>query len=267
MTKISWTNRTWLTQTGCDKVSAGCKFCYAENISLRFQNEGNEKYKNGFGLTLLDQKAIEAPLRWDKVPLMVFLNSMSDTFHPQVPAVHIHRTFDVMNRTPLFTYQVLTKRPERAVDMSDRLQWSDNIWMGTSIEDNRVLHRLDTLKKTGAKLKFLSLEPLLGPLPDLDLNGIDWVIVGGESGQKTRPIKKAWVEDIQRQCDRSGTKFFFKQWGHPMYNPVGSADPTMYKTHPHFEKGGCRLNGQIFQEWPDAPKWQKPAEPTAEALF
>ena len=266
MTKISWTGRTWLTQTGCDKVSAGCKFCYAEIMALRHQAQGNEKYKDGFKLKLLGQKELEAPLRMRKCDKMIFLNSMSDTFHPEVPDVHIRKTFDVMNRTPWFTYQVLTKRPERTVQMSERLKWTDNIWMGTSIEDDRVLHRLDALKETDAKIKFLYLEPLIGPLPNLDLDGIDWVIVGGESGAKARPIKKEWVEDIQRQCAESGTAFFFKQWGHPKYNPDPN-DPTKWSNHSNYEKGGCRLNGQIVHAWPDATLPKLPKQPIATPLF
>ena len=263
MTKISWTDRSWLTQIGCKKVSDGCTNCYAETKALALQEEGNEKYKDGFKLKLLGIKAVDAPLRWKKTEEMVFLNTMSDTFHPDVPDGHIRRTFDVMNQTPWFRYQVLTKRPERTVQMSDRLKWTDNIWMGTTIEHQHhtVLPRLEALKQTGARIKFLSLEPLLGPLPNLDLNGIDWVIVGGESGEETRRMKKEWVEDIQQQCTANGTAFFFKQWGHPMYNPVGNSDPTVWGGNSNHAKGGCRLNGQIFQEWPDVPARPKERKP------
>ncbi|MFC2176090.1 DUF5131 family protein [Bacteroidota bacterium] len=266
MTNISWTGRTWLTQTGCDKISAGCKFCYAELISLNHQAKGTERYKNGFKLNLLGEKEIEAPLRWTERKTMVFLNSMSDTFHPEVPIWHIRKTFDVMEKTPWFTYQVLTKRPERAAEMSNQLPWPNNIWMGTSIEDKLVLHRLDALKKTGARTKFLSLEPLIGALPNLNLDGIDWVIVGGESGTSPREIKKEWVEDIQKQCAQSGTAFFFKQWGHRMHNPDWN-DPTQWSNHSNYEKGGCRLNGEIFQEWPDAPEPPLPKKTRAIPLF
>ena len=262
-TKIEWTDRTWNTQIGCHKVSAGCKFCYAEAWALRLKKEGNLKYKAGFGFKLLGRKAIEAPLRWQKREQMVFLNSMSDTFHPEVTEPHIRLTFEVMNQTPWCIYQVLTKRPERIPGMTTRCNWSDNIWMGTSIENNdlRISYRLDALKKTDARIKFLSLEPLIGPLPNLDLDGIDWVIVGGESGKTPRQMRKEWVEDIQRQCAASGTAFFFKQWGHPKYNPAGTSDPTMYGGHPKYAKGGCQLNGQVFQEWPDVPARPKERKP------
>lgn len=250
-TKIEWTDCTWNPQTGCNKISAGCKGCYALIIAKNLKAWGKEKYRNGFEFTMHGDKVIEEPLRWSKKPRRVFVNSMSDTFHEKVTEEHIMKIFAVMNKTPWNQYQVLTKRPHLIEGLTQNIEWSDNIWLGTSVEDERVVHRIDELRKAKAKVKFLSLEPLIGPLPDLDLRGIDWVIVGGESGgiKKIRQMRKEWVEDIQRQCADSGTAFFFKQWGHKNYNP-DPTDPTMHKDHPHYAKGGCQLNGKVYREWP-----------------
>jgi protein gp37 len=180
-------------------------------MAKRLQAMGSPNYRNGFKITL-HEHMLDVPFTWKK-PRKVFVNSMSDLFHPQVPDEFIHRVFDVMVRCPQHQFQVLTKRPERAAQMSEQLPWPDNIWMGTSVEDMRVVERIDHLRDTEAKTRFLSLEPLIGPLPNLNLLDIHWVIVGGESGPKARPIDEAWVVDLREQCIEWGIPFFFKQWG------------------------------------------------------
>ncbi|MGQ0739677.1 MAG: DUF5131 family protein [Bacteroidota bacterium] len=208
---IEWTEMTWNPTTGCDKISAGCKYCYAEIMTRRLHAMGIEKYKNNFELTL-HEDAIDIPYTWNK-PKIVFVNSMSDLFHKDVPLSFIQKVFEVMNNTPQHTYQVLTKRAERLVELHQHLSWTSNIWMGVSVEDERVTGRIDFLRTTNAKVKFLSCEPLIGPLMNLNLDGINWVIVGGESGRKARPMKEWWVWDIRQQCAEQGADFFFKQWG------------------------------------------------------
>lgn len=209
--RIEWTEVTWNPVTGCVKISPGCKNCYAERMSQRLRAMGVEKYRNGFSVTL-HESALGDPLRWKK-PRLVFVNSMSDLFYESVPASFIESVFAVMNRASRHTFQVLTKRPERAALLSGGLNWTPNIWLGASIESRNLLGRLEPLKETGARTKFLSLEPLLGPLPDVDLAGIDWVIAGGESGPGARPPEPDWIRDIRDNCIDSGTPFFFKQWG------------------------------------------------------
>ena len=209
--RIEWTEVTWNPVTGCAKISPGCKHCYAERMSQRLRAMGVEKYRNGFSVTL-HESALGDPLRWKK-PRLVFVNSMSDLFYESVPASFIESVFAVMNRASRHTFQVLTKRPERAALLSGGLTWTPNIWLGASIESRNLLGRLEPLKETGARTKFLSLEPLLGPLPDVDLAGIDWVIAGGESGPGARPPEPDWIRDIRDNCIDSGTPFFFKQWG------------------------------------------------------
>ena len=208
---IEWTESTWNPVTGCTKVSPGCQHCYAERMARRLQAMGQPHYANGFKLTM-HEDALELPLRW-KEPQTIFVNSMSDLFHEDAPEAFIHRVFEVMRRASWHRFQILTKRAERLAEISPRLDWADNIWMGVSVERREYSFRLDYLRRTGARVKFLSLEPLLGPLPDLDLRGIDWVIVGGESGPGSRPMSPAWVIDIRDQCRRLGIPFFFKQWG------------------------------------------------------
>ena len=208
---IEWTDATWNPVTGCNKVSPGCKFCYAERLAKRLQAMGQANYANGFRLTL-QPHMLEVPLRWRK-PRTVFVNSMSDLFHKDVPLDYIRRVFDVMSRAHWHRFQVLTKRAERVLELSSKLEWADNVWMGVSVESGRYRSRIDQLRSTGARIKFLSLEPLLGPLENLDLRGIDWVIVGGESGPKARRIDPAWVLDLRDQCRTSDVPFFFKQWG------------------------------------------------------
>jgi protein gp37 len=208
---IEWTESTWNPVTGCKKISPGCKICYAERLANRLKAMGQPNYRNGFKLTL-QPHMLELPLKWKK-PQTIFVNSMSDLFHTEVPLDYIQRVFDVMNRAHWHRFQVLTKRADRLEEISSELAWSSNIWMGVSVENQKYVHRIDHLRRTGAKIKFLSLEPLLGPLKNIDLTNIDWAIVGGESGYGARPIKLEWVLDIRKQCEEFGVPFFFKQWG------------------------------------------------------
>jgi protein gp37 len=208
---IEWTESTWNPVTGCAKVSPGCKHCYAERMALRLQAMGQPNYANGFNLTV-HENVLKLPLKWKK-PQTIFVNSMSDLFHKAVPVEFILRTFDVMCRADWHCYQVLTKRSDRLVELSPMLPWKPHIWMGVSVENENYTFRIDHLRRTGATVKFLSLEPLLGPLPALNLEGIDWVIVGGESGPGSRPMDPAWVLEIRDQCLDAHVPFFFKQWG------------------------------------------------------
>jgi len=208
---IEWTEATWNPVTGCDKVSPGCAHCYAERMAKRLHAMGTPNYANGFELTL-QRQMLDAPLRWRR-PKRIFVNSMSDLFHPGVPTSFIDEVFGVMRRANWHQYQILTKRSERLLDLDAQLQWAAHIWMGVSVENHRFVHRIDHLRRTSASVKFLSLEPLLGPLDGLDLSGIDWVIVGGESGPRARPMDPSWVTSIRDQCRCAGAAFFFKQWG------------------------------------------------------
>ena len=209
--KIEWTDATWNPVTGCNKISPGCKHCYAERLSKRLKATGMAKYRNGFAVTL-HPDTLDIPLRWRK-PRSIFVNSMSDLFHVDVPDDFIARVFDVMTRADWHRYQVLTKRPERVARLNSQLPWPAQVWMGASVESQDYVRRIDQLRETDAAVKFLSLEPLLGPLPDLDLEGIDWVIVGGESGPGARPMQADWARDIRDQCLAAGVAFHFKQWG------------------------------------------------------
>jgi protein gp37 len=208
---IEWTQSTWNPVTGCDKVSPGCKFCYAEVMARRLHGMGQPNYRNGFRLTL-QPHMLERPLQWRK-PQLVFVNSMSDLFHDDVPSSFIERVFDVMRRASWHTFQVLTKRAARLEELGARLIWPENVWMGVSVERDDYVFRIEHLRRTQARVKFLSLEPLLGPLERLDLDGIHWVIVGGESGARARPMREPWVLDILERCTAAGVPFFFKQWG------------------------------------------------------
>lgn len=208
---IEWTESTWNPITGCTKISPGCKHCYAERMAARLQAMGHENYRSGFALTLQPQ-TLDLPLRW-KTPQTIFVNSMSDLFHERVPLEYIRRVFDVMQRASWHRFQVLTKRAERLAELAPQLAWEPNIWMGVSVESDRYRGRIDELRGTGAKVKFLSLEPLLGPLRDLDLREMHWVIVGGESGPGARPMDPEWARDLRDQCRRNKVPFFFKQWG------------------------------------------------------
>jgi len=228
---IEWTEMTWNPTTGCTKISAGCKHCYAEVMTRRLQAMGLDKYKNGFEIEI-HEDALDVPYSW-KGSKLVFVNSMSDLFHPEIPLDFIKKVFQVMNDNPQHTFQVLTKRAERLYQVHEDLEWTNNIWMGVSVEDNRVTDRIDFLRETDAKVKFLSCEPLIGPLLNMNLENIDWVIVGGESGRKSRPIKEWWVWDIRQQCQEVGIAFFFKQWG-------GT----------NKKKSGRDLGGRIYNEMP-----------------
>lgn len=210
---IEWTELTWNPVTGCTKVSQGCKFCYAEVMARRLKAMGVEKYKDGFKVRI-HPDTLDEPYKWKK-SRVVFVNSMSDLFHPEVPIDFIQDVFRVMNENPQHVFQILTKRTELLLEYDEAglLDWAENIWMGTSVEDERVKHRIETLSKTRASTKFLSCEPLIGQLPEMNLQGIDWVIVGGESGHTPRPMKAEWVIDIKEQCKAANVPFFFKQWG------------------------------------------------------
>ena len=208
---IEWTQSTWNPVTGCSKVSPGCKHCYAERMALRLQAMGQPNYARGFAVTL-HEEVVERPLSWRK-PQTIFVNSMSDLFHDQVPLPFITRVFDVMRQASWHRFQILTKRYERLAAVAHELPWPPNVWMGVSVEDSRYTARIDTLRAVPAAVRFLSLEPLLGPLPSLDLTNIHWAIVGGESGPSARPMREEWVIDIRDQCRAAGVAFFFKQWG------------------------------------------------------
>jgi len=208
---IEWTESTWNPITGCTKISPGCKNCYAERMALRLQAMGQPNYAAGFELAM-HEHALPLPLSW-KTPQTIFVNSMSDLFHKQVPLEFILKVFDVMNQADWHRYQILTKRSGRLRQLDGQLPWSDHIWMGVSVENARCAYRVDDLRNTRAFVKFLSLEPLIGPVRDMDLAGIDWVIAGGESGPSARPMDPSWVTDIRDQCRKARVPFFFKQWG------------------------------------------------------
>ena len=228
---IEWTEMTWNPTTGCNKISAGCKYCYAEVMSRRLRAMGIDKYKDGFKLRI-HEDALLIPYSW-KSPKIVFVNSMSDMFHKDVPLSFIQKVFKTMNENPQHTFQVLTKRSDILLKYHKELNWTHNIWMGVSVEDNRVKHRIDDLRKTSARTKFLSCEPLIGPLSKMNLKKIDWVIVGGESGRTPRPMDVDWVLDIQHQCEKAKVAFFFKQRG-------GT----------NKKKTGRVLNGRTYDEMP-----------------
>lgn len=209
--RIEWTEATWNPVTGCTKVSPGCKFCYAERMSERLQAMGVANYANGFNVTL-HEHMLTRPVQWKK-PRLVFVNSMSDLFHEYVSLAFIQKVFAVMREAHWHTFQILTKRAERLAEISPLIDWPSNVWQGVSVESEGYIHRIDLLRQTAAAVKFLSLEPLLGPLDDLNLVGIDWVIVGGESGPRARKMEKAWALSIRDQCIEQNVPFFFKQWG------------------------------------------------------
>lgn len=208
---IEWTESTWNPVTGCNKMSPGCKHCYAERMAHRLQAMGQPNYRKGFELTL-QPHMLKLPLSWRR-PQTIFVNSMSDLFHVDVPLEYIRQVFTVMEQASWHRFQVLTKRAERLEEVAAKLAWPGNVWMGVSVESQRYTFRIDHLRRTPAAVKFLSLEPLLGPLTGLQLEGIDWAIVGGESGPGARSMPAAWVRDIRDQCVRAGVAFFFKQWG------------------------------------------------------
>ena len=240
--KIEWTESTWNPVRGCTRVSEGCRFCYAERIAARFSNDGMayeglaKNTKAGPRWTQevrVVREVFEAPLKWRK-PRRIFVNSMSDLFHEKILLSDIQEIFNVMEEANWHQFQLLTKRAERLLEYNSELPWPPNVWMGVSVEDARVMHRIDALRQTDAQIKFLSLEPLIGPLPDLELSGIDWVIVGGESGPGARPMKKKWVINIRDRCAEAEVPFFFKQWG------------GVRKS-----KTGRELDGRFYDEMPN----------------
>jgi len=236
--KIEWTECTWNPVTGCTKISPGCQNCYAKRMARRLQAMGQPNYRNGFRLTT-HAHMLELPLRW-RQPRSIFVNSMSDLFHKDVPLEFIQQVFDVMRRAPQHRFQILTKRSERLLDLSPEIAWPENVWMGVSIENEDYTFRIDHLRQTGAKVKFLSLEPLLGPLSHLNLSGINWAIVGGESGPGARPVQQEWVTEIRDQCLSAHVPFFFKQWGGV-----------------HKKKAGRELEGRTWDEMPGSSKLAK----------
>src|SRR6266853_1919717 len=231
---IEWTEATWNPVTGCSKVSPGCQHCYAERMARRLQAMGQPNYAQGFKVSLQEQM-LTVPLRWRR-PKRIFVNSMSDLFHESVPIDFIRRVFEIMEKAHWHTYQVLTKRSQRLLELDLDLQWHPHVWMGVSVESERYTHRIDHLRKSRARVKFLSLEPLLGPLERLDLREIGWVIVGGESGPGARPMRAEWVLDIRDQCRQARVPFFFKQWG------------GVFK-----KQSGRQLEGETYDEMPASP--------------
>lgn len=210
-TKIEWTGVTWNPVTGCSKVSEGCRHCYAHRLALRLRSMGNRRYANGFQVTL-HEDLVDAPLRW-RSPRVVFVNSMSDLFHQKVPVRFLRQVFSTMNKCHQHTFQILTKRSGRLRQLAGKLEWTKNIWMGVSVENENVYHRIEDLRQVPAQVRFLSCEPLIGPMKELPLEGIHWVIVGGESGPGARPMEADWARSIREQCGKAGVAFFFKQWG------------------------------------------------------
>ena len=219
-TKIEWTETTWNPITGCDQVSEGCKNCYALTLAKRLQAMGNPRYKNGFKVTIHDD-LIEAPLSW-RQPRTIFVNSMSDIFHEKISDEVILRVFKTMNDANWHRFQVLTKRIERLESLADRITWTNNIWMGVTVENKNTIYRSDILKECNAHVKFISAEPLLESISEIDLNGIDWIIVGGESGPRCRPMDGSWVLELKDKAQEAGTAFFFKQWGGFPKNKAGN---------------------------------------------
>lgn len=229
--KIEWTETTWNPVSGCSKISSGCLNCYAERMAKRLRAMGQPNYRNGFEVTL-HPHLVDAPLRW-RSPRLVFVNSMSDLFHEDIPIDFIREVFSTMERAHWHTFQILTKRSQRLRELASELQWPSNVWMGVSVEDMDASGRIDDLRTVNAALRFLSLEPLVGPLRDLDLLGIHWVIVGGESGPGARPMEPAWVLDLRDQCRAVKVPFFFKQWGGVVK-----------------KRNGRRLDGRTWDELP-----------------
>ncbi|MFA6597359.1 MAG: phage Gp37/Gp68 family protein [Ignavibacteriaceae bacterium] len=234
---IEWTESTWNPITGCTKISPGCKFCYAERMAKRLKAMGSANYENGFKLTLQDH-VVELPLTWKK-PQTIFVNSMSDLFHKNVPFEFIQRIFEVMNKAYWHKFQVLTKRSDILLKYNSKLNWTENIWMGVSVENDDYTYRINDLRNTDAKTKFLSIEPLIGPINILDLTNIDWVIVGGESGPGARPVKEEWVIDIKDKCIDQNVPFFFKQWGGVQKKKAGRLlQGKTWSQMPEYRKAG-----------------------------
>ena len=228
---IEWTESTWNPVTGCTPLSDGCINCYALRMAKRLKAMGNSRYSNGFSVTL-HHDLIDLPLKWKK-PRKVFVNSMSDLFHKKVPEKFIQQIFNTMSRSQQHTFQILTKRAERLAAIASKINWPNNVWMGVTVESGEYTHRIDLLRNISAAVKFLSIEPMIGPVENLDLNGIQWVIVGGESGPGSRTMKQEWVESIRDQCLQVDVPFFFKQWG-------GT----------NKKKAGRLINGEEWSQYP-----------------
>jgi len=209
--KIEWTENTWNPITGCTKISEGCENCYACRMASRLQKMGNVKYENGFRLTL-HEDCLREPYSWRK-PARIFVNSMSDLFHADVPLEYIQKVFAVMNGNPQHIFQVLTKRADRLGEIASCVKWSDNIWLGVTVESDRHKNRMDVLRAIPARIKFISFEPLLNDIGEINFSGIDWAIIGGESGWNARPIEQDWILNIKEQCEQQSVLFYFKQWG------------------------------------------------------
>ncbi|NLN91903.1 MAG: phage Gp37/Gp68 family protein [Candidatus Hydrogenedens sp.] len=231
--RIEWTESTWNPVTGCTKISTGCKNCYAERMAKRLQAMGQPNYKNGFEVAAHEEMLLH-PLTWKK-PRLIFVNSMSDLFHSRVPLSFITKVFETMHKANWHQFQILTKRSKRLLELDPHLSWAPNIWMGVSVENSDTLYRVNDLQKTESHLKFISFEPLLGPVGNVSLQGIDWVIAGGESGPKARPVKPEWVTDIRNQCKDQKVPFFFKQWGGVNKKKTGRLlDGKLYDEMPEF---------------------------------
>ena len=230
-TKIEWTEETWNPVTGCTKFSAGCEHCYAATFARRLKAMGNRRYINGFDVTV-HRDLFTKPLEWKKSK-MIFVNSMSDLFHEEVPEADILAIFDIMNKATKHTFQILTKRAKRLVQLSPQIKWTDNIWMGVSVENKATIYRCEELKKTGAKVKFVSAEPLLESISEINLKGIDWLIVGGESGPQSRKMEESWVVELRNLSQENNIPFFFKQWGGTNKKKSGSLlQGKQYKQYP-----------------------------------
>ena len=237
-TKIEWTDKTWNPITGCTKTSPGCAHCYAEVMSRRLKAMGQEKYANGFEVTL-HEECLDEPLEWRR-PHTIFVCSMSDLFHQDVPFSFIDRVLDTIRRTPQHRYQLLTKRAERMAEYFLMNDVPDNVWLGVTVEAPQSKRRIDCLRVLDAPIRFLSCEPLIEDLGKLDLTNIDWVIVGGESGPQARPMREEWVLNIQEQCQQQDSAFFFKQWG------TWGSDGVKRNKH----ENGKLINGKVFQAMP-----------------
>ena len=242
---MEYTHVTWNPVTGCNHVSPGCDHCYAERMALRLRDMGVEKYRNGFAVTL-HPDVLEQPTTWRR-PRAIFINSMSDLFHETVPIEYVRRILDVVERCPQHVFQVLTKRSKKLVRAIDQLSWPCNLWVGVTVESAVYKHRIDDLRKVPSAVRWLSIEPLLGPLGELDLAGIGLAVVGGESGPGARPMREEWVQDILKQCRTQGTSFYFKQWGGVDKRATGR-----------------RLRGKLYEEWPQSES--EPGQLTLEGL-
>jgi protein gp37 len=234
-TKIEWTHSSWNPATGCTKVSAGCRYCYAERMAKRLQAAGLYRYRNGFKVTL-QEDIVELPLRWRK-PRLVFAGSMTDLFHEDIPFEYLLRIFETMQKAHWHVFQLLTKREDRLAELYKHLPWPENVWMGVTVESSKEISRMEILRKVPAAVRFVSMEPLLGPIPRFPIDGIDWIIVGGESGPNARPVEYRWIVEIRNRCLKNNIPFFFKQWG------------GINK-----KKSGSLLDGKYYHEYPAFPK-------------